>query len=78
MPSTGLRRGGVGAGEGEQGGEVAAAIVVIGVHGAAQDQQAVMLGGVRRHIDAGCASSVVTAARRAAIRSPTRPAAEAG
>ena len=45
--------GGVGAGEVEQGGEVAAAVVVVGVHGPAQDQEAVMVGGIGGEVDAG-------------------------
>ena len=45
--------GGVGAGEVEQGGEVAAAVVVVGVHRTAQDQEAVMVGGVGGEVDAG-------------------------
>ena len=48
----GLAGGGVGTGEVEQGGEVAAAIVVVGVHRPAQDQEAVMVGGVVGEVDA--------------------------
>jgi hypothetical protein len=51
-----LRGGGKGAGKLEQCREVAAARVVVGVHDASQDQQAVMLGGVRRQLDASLRS----------------------
>ena len=49
----GLAGRGIVAGEVEQGGEVAAELIVVGVHGPAQDQEAVMTGGILRQVDAG-------------------------